>query len=325
MKLIDVPSLLDRLGIKTKRRGRELWACCPLHDEKTPSWQMRDDPEDQVKHGRWRCLGKCHTGGGPISLVMHVLGLQPKEAWEWIKTGSVHERIALAIHFEDNAPDLSRFVFGFHLPQGVEFAPLFDWPMPASNYLHGKRGVTAEQVDRWGIGFARDGKLAKRIVFPWREASGKLLGYTARAYTPNEKRYLEPGEKEGAARGAVYGEEQWPPPGAARDTIVVVEGAIDGLAVERATGLPFGAACGSQFLPAHAAKISTFRRVIVASDPDAAGASFQAVIHGSLARWSTVIPIDLPIDAKGGRYDPARLAFEKGNDELRRIIEGANA
>lgn len=324
MKLVNVPSLLERLGIRAKRKGREWWACCPLHEERTPSWQMRDDEEDPDRHGRWRCLGACHAGGGPIGLVMHVLGVDAREAWEWIKTGSVAERMPLAISFDDDAPDLSRFVFGFRLPLGVEFAPFFDWPRPATSYL-ASRGVTAEQVDRWGIGYATGGKLSQRIVFPWRDGiDGKLLGYTARAYVPISKRYLEPGEKEGAARGAVYGEEHWPPPGA-REAVVVVEGAIDGLAVERATGLAFGAACGSQLLPAHASKLSTFKTIVIASDTDKAGDGLRASIVGMLGRWSKVIAVDLPMGKGGERYDPARIEVELGRDVLGDAIRSALA
>lgn len=321
MKRIDIPSLLERLGIKTKRKGRELWACCPLHEERTPSWQIRDDADDPEKHGRWRCLGKCHTGGGPVSLVMAMLGLEAKQAWEWIKTGSVRETVPLEIRFDDNSPDLSRFLFGFQLPQGVEFGPLFDWPAPAAFYAQ-KRGITAGQIDKWGIGYAIDGRLAKRIVIPWRDSNGKLLGYTARAYTPNEKRYLQPKEEERPAQGVVYGEEHWPPPGAARDVLIVIEGEIDGLAVDRATGFCFGAACGSNFVPAHASKFSTFKRVMIAGDPDAAGNAMTSSIVRTLAHHTKVIPIELPVDTKGGIYDPARLAVECGNDALRRVIEG---
>jgi len=42
----------------------------------------------------------------------------------------------------------------------------------------------------------------------------------------------------------------------------------------------------------------------------------------TLAHHTKVIPIELPVDSKGGRYDPARLAVECGNDELQRVIEG---
>lgn len=314
MRLVNVPSLLERLGIKAKRKGREWWACCPLHQERTPSWQIRDDEDDPTRHGRWRCLGACHTGGGPVSLVMSVLAMSSREAWEWLRTGSVVERHVLAIDFEETTPDLSRLVTGFRLPLGVEFAPLCEWPEAARAYILG-RGVTEEQVDRWGIGYATGGKLAHRIVFPWRSGRGELLGYTARTILKDAKRYREPSEEEGAPRGAVYGEELWPAP-KARDTLVVIEGGFNGLAVERATGLPFGAACGSQFLPAHAAKISTFRRVVVIGDPDEAGRGFREAIVGGIGRWSEVVPIDLD---RG--FDPARIAVERGEHALKAIID----
>lgn len=32
--------------------------CCPFHTEKTPSFSY------DVRKDRWRCFGKCHTGGG---------------------------------------------------------------------------------------------------------------------------------------------------------------------------------------------------------------------------------------------------------------------
>lgn len=323
MKLVNVPSLLERLGIKVKRRGREWWACCPLHEERTPSWQMRDDDQDPDRHGRWRCLGACHTGGGPIGLVMRVLGLDAKAAWEWIKSGSTIDRIPLAIEFGGEAPDLSRFIFGFNLPLGVEFASFFEWPRPAATYVQ-SRGVTAEQVDRWGLGFSTGGKLAHRVVMPWRDGmTGKLLGYTARSYVQGAKRYLEPGEREGAARGAVYGEEHWPPPGA-RDTVVVIEGGFDGFAVERATGFSFGAACGSQLLPAHAAKLSTFKTVIVATGTfDEAARKFHDTIVGTLVRHVRVVSVDLPVGPKPGRYDPARIEVELGPQVLGDAIRSA--
>ena len=36
---------------------REPKQCCPFHEEKTPSFSY------DVRRERWRCFGKCHTGG----------------------------------------------------------------------------------------------------------------------------------------------------------------------------------------------------------------------------------------------------------------------
>lgn len=314
---VDVPVLLERLGIQAKRKGREWWACCPLHGERTPSWQMRDDPDDADKHGRWRCLGACHEGGGPAGLVMRVLGYESaRQAWDWIRGNAAlpEEERSLSVTVEPAGAALLRR--GFHLPEGVRFPPLDEWPSPARSYLLG-RGVTEEQIDRWGIGYAVDGWLAGRIVLPWRDAQVRLVGYTARAFLPGQKRYREPRAEEGADRSAVYGEEHWPHPGA-RKAVIVTEGALDALAVERSVWTPVAALCGSVLLPGHVARLSTFKRVVVAGDPDKAGQGLVEAAVAALSRWVEVRRVSLP---EG--YDCARLASEAGTEALAGVLRGA--
>lgn len=314
--VVDVPLLLERLGIEGKRRGpREIWACCPLpgHEERTPSFQIRDDPEGD-KHGFWRCLGQCHEGGGPTALVSRVFGCSFEEAIDWIK----NERLGSPRHFLrmelQEAPPLPS---GFVLPGGATLSPLPTWVAPARAYAE-RRGITAEQVDKWGLGYAVDGRLAGRIILPWRDSFGKLTGYTARTYLASNKKYLEPDASEGADRSAIYGEQHWPPVGDARRTVVVVEGGIDGLAVERATAFPFAAVCGSVLLPGHVARLSTWREVIIASDPDKAGRGLAEALRGALARWVRIRDATLP-----SGYDCAKVEAEKGKEELQEIIESA--
>ena len=70
----DILSVLEKLGIELKQRGRHLWACCPLHQERTPSFCV--DNEKQ----RWRCFGACGEGGDVINFVMKYHGISFKEA-----------------------------------------------------------------------------------------------------------------------------------------------------------------------------------------------------------------------------------------------------
>jgi len=62
-----------------KKKGRYLWALCPLpgHIEKTPSFKV--DPERQTFH----CFG-CGAGGNVISFVMKYHGMGFKEALAYL-------------------------------------------------------------------------------------------------------------------------------------------------------------------------------------------------------------------------------------------------
>jgi DNA primase len=325
MLVVDVPALLARLGIEAKKRGREWWACCPFHPERTPSWQIRDDDEDPERHGRWRCLGKCHVGGGAVGLVMRVLELQrAREALDWLRSGGAVDRPSAGQEAAAGGGlvmgPAKRPKSGFVLPGGVRFVPFDEWPETARGYAE-SRGLNAEQVDRWGLGYAVDGRLRGRIVMPWRDGRGRLGGYTGRAYLPGDPRkYLEPTAEEGAGVGWVYGEELWPPP-AERDELVVIEGGFDGYAIERATSLPWGAARGSHLTPGHVARISTFRRIVIATDPDGAGEKFAKSIADALARShdGMMFRVSYPRDSD----DAAKVERRDGPEALARAVAQA--
>lgn len=307
---VDVPRVLERLGIEARRQGRELWARCPFHDERSPSWRVRDEPAGE-HHAVWQCFGACPEGarsGSIVVLVQRLVGLRSRSAaWRWIKEKGAETparpavRVEVVVH-EEPGP--------LALPAGVRVAPVAEWVTPARRYLVEERGVPAEQAERWGLGFAPDGKLAGRIVIPVCDAKGRLLNYTARTYLGSAKKFREPDKGDGADKGAVFGERHWPPPGA-RALVVLAEAALDALGVERATGLPVAAVYGSELLPGHLARLSTFAEIVVASDPDDAGNKLHAAIRSQLGRFSRVRRATLPEGEDGAalaKSDPARLA-----------------
>lgn len=71
-KYIDM--VLDRIDIEDvvskyisgqfHKKGGRLWACCPFHNEKTPSFCV------QPSKGTWHCFGSCNEGGNVIGFVM---------------------------------------------------------------------------------------------------------------------------------------------------------------------------------------------------------------------------------------------------------------
>lgn len=292
-KFVDQEQLLDKLGIRYEHRGETLWASCPHpeHNDSSPSWRINIDT-DSPKYGQHRCYG-CGWGGWPVHLVESVLGCERKAATDWLKDIESDPPLPFTVEV-DFQRNLNT---AFQLPPGVEVEPFGEWPEVTRQYLLG-RGIGAWQVERWGIGHApgrydKDtNPLAGRIVFSVRNVNGKLIGYTGRAYNGSERRYKEPSRKEGADLGAVFGEEHWPK---RRKVVVVTEGAVDGLVIECLfPDLPIGGIYGSQLLPGHIARLSTFEHILMCTDSDNAGNTVATILSEELRRWTNVIRVELP-------------------------------
>ena len=326
---VDVPRLLDRLGVHAKKRSRQITAPCPYPyhhadgtPDRNPSWAIRSEPGDP-RNGRHFCM-TCGRGGDVADLVVLFLACTRSEAWKWLASGEVlrdrvfPSQIVVSIGRRDR-----QF---FELPSGVTFAPFEEWPTPARLYL-GRRGVTEEQVMRWGMGFAVDGRLAMRIVIPVRDASGRPVSFVARAFTARyagreAKRYLEPREEDDALKGAILGEHLWPAH-EHRKLVLVGEGAFDGLALERVTAtedrssvavLHGSPVPGQGGWDALIGKLATFEEAAVAVDPNDAGERLYASLAGALKRYVRVWPIRTP------KTDVAGFAEREGDLALASFI-----
>ncbi len=77
----DRIDIVDFIGsyIEVKKSGRNFKACCPFHQEKSPSFII--SPERQI----WHCFGACHVGGDVISFLMK---------WENITYGEALRELA---------------------------------------------------------------------------------------------------------------------------------------------------------------------------------------------------------------------------------------
>lgn len=84
MQVIEKPniiSIIEKEGIGLRQRGRYLWACCPLHSEKTPSFCV--NPEKQS----FKCYG-CGKYGDAIDFVQHFKGLSFKDTLVYLGISS---------------------------------------------------------------------------------------------------------------------------------------------------------------------------------------------------------------------------------------------
>lgn len=311
-----VEHALERMKIayEPKARSGWLWAPCPYHDDSNPSWRIRITKH---RYGQHFCYS-CKSGGTLIDLVMHKRGLTFQGAKEWLSNLEQipvePEELPETVTYEavDNvgsthlAPTFEA-ALGFQVPREVSFGPLADWPTPAREYAEG-RGIAAEQVQRFSIGYAVWGRLSGRIVLmTWRLGKRQLIAgaYQARDFTEMApKRYLFPSEKDRPNLDIMFGEHTW---SENREVIVVTEGGLNALAVDRAVGCEVGALGSSFIRAAHMNKLSCFERVVILTDSDKAGDKAASDLREGLGRHTTLTRVRLPGKRDANQTPPDEL------------------
>lgn len=153
-KVRNNTNILDVVGsyVSLKKKGKRYWACCPFHQEKTPSFSV--SPED----GLYYCFG-CHAGGDIFSFVEKMENLSFTEAVE---------RLAEAAHLELPQAEVSpeekrRKQFNDELYHAMELAVVYfhnclrrtNMGKPGLAYFK-RRHLTDETIDRFKLGFAPD-------------------------------------------------------------------------------------------------------------------------------------------------------------------------
>ncbi|MEQ7872778.1 DNA primase [Sphingomonas sp. ASV193] len=248
-------------SVKLTKAGREFKACCPFHNEKTPSFTVNDDK------GFYHCFG-CGAHGDAIRFLTDARGLPFIDAVKELaaKAGIEvpagdprdRERADRAAGLHDVMASAQRW-FAEQLA-GIEGGE-------ARAYL-AKRGIDARQVERFGIGFAPDsrGKLKAalaalgeerlvdtgllvrpdegkatydrfrgRLMIPIRDQRGRVIGFGGRILGAGEPKYLNSPETVLFDKGrTLYNIDLAGPASRKAGRVVVVEGYMDVIALDRA-------------------------------------------------------------------------------------------
>lgn len=275
---LDVEELLGDLQLeRVHRRGDEVWARCPYHDDRTPSWSINVDTESD-RWGLHSCL-TCRedgTGKGNVAtLVKDILELRTYgDALTWLEKyvgidpSDPESRLDISLRKRLRKPKAKRQV-----TKGKTAAQLYagfryiERGTDAWRYLVRQRKATAEQVARHGVKVGR-GKYGNRVVFPIRLYSA-VLNFYARHIDDGEPKGLYHRGKDTVSE-TLYGLER---ANTMLDTCYLVEGVFDVLAVERALDAmasPFVdnvfGANGPLLHPAQARLLRHFKNVVVLPD-----------------------------------------------------------
>jgi len=297
--------------IRLKKSGQNFTGLCPFHGEKTPSFAVH--PVKQIFH----CFG-CGKGGDVFSFVMEMEKCQFPEA-----VRIVAEKCGIAIpRPKERSPEERK--------ENQQRAALIEMHREAQSFFvkqmestaEGKaarayledRGLNAEAIERFGIGYAASGgdallrqlkqkyeekllvesglisrdqsgrlfdRFRRRITFPIANESGKIVAFGCRALGDDQPKYLNSPESPIYSKSNVLYHMDRAKEGIRRqDFAVLVEGYMDAIAVARAGVSNVVASCGTSLAEPQIKLLGRFtKRIIVNYDPDTAG---QAAAERSL-------------------------------------------
>jgi DNA primase len=160
-ELIARADIVELIGARVplKRAGREYKACCPFHDEKTPSFWV--SPDKQFYH----CFG-CGAHGTALTFLMEYDRLPFPEAVEDLAT-----RLGLTVEYEAHAGSAAAGAGGGSGAQSEasapSLAPLYELLARVADFYHAnlannararayaaQRGLSPEIIERFHIGYA---------------------------------------------------------------------------------------------------------------------------------------------------------------------------
>ena len=304
---IDAVDFISRY-LPLQRAGRSFKACCPFHQERTPSFVVFPDS------GTWRCFGACSTGGDIFSFLMQKENMDFREALQVLAQetgvqlpeetdkGDTRERDLL---YELN--DRAALFFRNQLHRSQE-------GQAARDYLQ-RRGINAQVAAQFQLGFAAEGwdalrdhlveagyspdalhradlvkhnlehdsfydSFRNRLIVPIHDRQGRVIGFGGRVLDDSHPKYLNTAETALFHKShVVYGLDRAYKAIRQADSVVIVEGYMDVIAAHQ-YGFENVVAClGTALTEEQLRQLHRYTdNFILALDADAAGQ--QATLRG---------------------------------------------
>lgn len=289
-----------RYGLALRLQGKQLRGPCPLHGGQNPTAFVVEP-----SGGVFFCHA-CGQGGSIGTFVRLMEGDAPASRGGRAPARS-RTRCIGPSSSELRRLHGQRDAFLDGLP---EVEPVY--PRVAKHPYFASRGVNESMVSALGGGvYAGPGHFHRRAVFPVWTPAGRLVGHIGRAIDPGvEPRYLcERGFRKSLL---LYNERA----DRRNDTVIVVEGVFDVLAVIQAGFRNVVALLGAMASPYQLAALSACRHVVSLLDADDAGRRGAALLRDVLGRHVTVCDLGEG-DPGSARADHVRVALAKALENRR--------
>ncbi len=310
-KILDTARIEEVIGdfVTLRRRGADLWACCPFHGEKTPSFHVIPSK------GQYYCFG-CHKGGSAVGFVMDYEHLSYAEALRYLAKKYNIE----VVEKEETAEDIANRQRNESLLLVSEYAGNFfreqlrtdEGRAVGLEYFH-SRGLEDSTIEKYGLGWAPSSRHAftdaakaagykdeylletglcaaydsgdslhdrfyDRVVFPIHSVSGRVIAFGARTLKSKEAgkpyaKYVNSKESDIYVKNrSLYGIWFAKNEMARRDKCYLVEGYLDVLSMHQLGITNVVASSGTALTEGQIGLIKRFtQNVTIMYDGDSAG------------------------------------------------------
>lgn len=315
-KILDTARVEEVIGdfVTLRRRGADLWACCPFHGEKTPSFHVIP------AKGQYYCFG-CHKGGSAVGFIMDYEHLSYVEALRYLARKYNIE----IVEKEETAEDIANRQRNESLLLVSEYAGKFfkeqlhtdEGRSIGLEYFH-SRGLEDATIEKYGLGWAPSSRHAltdaakaagykdeylletglcaaydsdnrlhdrfyDRVVFPIHSMSGRVIAFGARTLKSKEEgkpyaKYVNSKESDIYVKNkSLYGIWFAKNEMARKDKCYLVEGYLDVLSMHQLGITNVVASSGTALTEGQIGLIKRFtQNVTIMYDGDSAG------IHAAL-------------------------------------------
>ena len=308
---MDTAQIADVVGdyVTLKRRGANYVACCPFHNEKTPSFYV------SPAKGIYKCFG-CGKSGSAVGFVMEQEHCSYAEALRYLAKKYNIE----IIEEEQSAEEIAKRQYNESLLLVMEYAQKFyrgqlstqEGRTLGEAYFR-SRGLEDSTVERFGLGWAPSGRTAlldsalaagykleyligaglavqredgsvqdkfrERVMFPIHSLSGRIIAYSGRTLrSDNPAKYVNSPETEIYIKsrnllGIIFAKSEI----SRLDRCILVEGNIDMVMMHQLGIRNVVASCGTSLTVEQIRLIHKFTsNVTIMYDGDSAG------IHAAL-------------------------------------------
>lgn len=310
-QILDASKIEEVVGdfVTLKRRGANLIACCPFHNEKTPSFYV------SPAKGIFKCFG-CGKSGTAVGFVMEHENLSYSEALKYLAK-KYHIEV---VEKEETAEDIAARQRSESLMLVSEFAHNFfrqqlRTPEGGIGYAYFKsRGLQDDTIDKFGLGWAPNSRNAlqnaartagfkeeylvdtglcfrtddgrvmdrfyDRVVFPIHNVNGRVIAFGCRTLKNDKSvaKYINSPETEiYLKRHTLYGMYQAKGEVHKQDKFILVEGYLDVISMHQLGICNVAASSGTSLTVEQVKLIKRYTdNVTIIYDGDSAG------IHAAL-------------------------------------------